>query len=60
MSSEFKKEMGRFLSADQINKILNQDNLWDFVTYLVDDLFKQIQAYRERTTSGKPQEIKRS
>ena len=42
MASEFKKEMCRFLSADQINKILDQDNLWAFVTYLINDLFEQI------------------
>lgn len=39
---EFKQEMRRFLSIDQINQIIEQDNLWDFITYLMKDLAKQI------------------
>ncbi|MGD0466434.1 MAG: nucleotidyl transferase AbiEii/AbiGii toxin family protein [Gammaproteobacteria bacterium] len=39
---EFKQEMHRFLAAEQINNTLNQENLWDFVTYLIEDLGNQI------------------
>ena len=39
---EFKQEMRRFLAAEQINNTLNQENLWDFVTYLIEDLGNQI------------------
>ncbi len=40
--SEFKKEMRRFLSAEQMNQIIEKDNLWAFITYLIDDLGKQL------------------
>ncbi len=39
---EFKQEMRRFLSIDQINQIVEQDNLWSFLTYLMKDLARQI------------------
>jgi predicted nucleotidyltransferase component of viral defense system len=39
---EFKQEMRRFLAAEQINNTLNQENLWDFITYLIEDLGNQI------------------
>ena len=39
---EFKQEMRRFLSIDQINQIVEQDNLWSFITYLIKDLARQI------------------
>ncbi len=40
---EFKQEMSRFLPTEQIDKILKQDNIWDFVIYLLEDLGHQIQ-----------------
>ncbi|MES2615202.1 MAG: nucleotidyl transferase AbiEii/AbiGii toxin family protein [Bdellovibrionota bacterium] len=39
---EFKKEMERFLSVSQIKKTIEQENLWDFLTYLIGDLYNQI------------------
>ena len=39
---EFKQEMRRFLSIAQINQIVEQDNLWGFITYLMKDLGRQI------------------
>ena len=39
---EFQQEMQRFLSGDQINQIINQNRLWDFVIYLIQDLQKQL------------------
>lgn len=35
---EFKKEMRRFLSLEQINKIVDQDNLWSFIVFLMKSL----------------------
>lgn len=35
---EFNNEMRRFLSAEQIKKTVEQDGLWSFVIYLMDDL----------------------
>lgn len=35
---DFKKEMQRFLPTEQINKVIDQDNLWDFIIYLMGDL----------------------
>lgn len=42
MASEFKYEMQRFLPADKINKTLEQNNLWDFIIYLIEELGHQI------------------
>lgn len=42
ISSEFTKEMHRFLPMDQINQILEKENLWPFITYLVEDFYNQI------------------
>lgn len=42
ISSEFTKEMHRFLPMDQINQILEKENLWPFITYLVGDFYNQI------------------
>jgi predicted nucleotidyltransferase component of viral defense system len=41
---EFKQEMRRFLSIDQINQIIQQENLWEFIIYLIKDLGKQIKV----------------
>lgn len=35
---EFKKEMHRFLSLEQINKTIDQDNLWSFIIFLMKSL----------------------
>ena len=43
LPGEFKKEMRRFLSLDQINKTIEQDNLWDFIVYLLSELNEQLQ-----------------
>ncbi len=43
MAKEFKQEMQRFLPAEQIRKTLEQENLWGFITYLMEDLRNQIQ-----------------
>lgn len=40
----FKQEMYRFLPAEQINKTLEQEDLWPFIVYLMDDLGQRIQA----------------
>lgn len=42
MLLEFKKEMHRFLSPDQINQILNKDTFWAFIAYLIEDLGRQL------------------
>jgi predicted nucleotidyltransferase component of viral defense system len=42
IEAEFKKEMRRFLSLQQINKIIEQNNLWSFIIYLMNDLAVQI------------------
>jgi len=42
ISVEFKQEMRRFLSAEQINQIIEKDKLWEFVVYLVEDLGRQM------------------
>lgn len=34
---EFKQEMHRFLSGEQVNKILEQENLLNFITFLLED-----------------------
>lgn len=39
LSSEFQKEMSRFLPSDQIAE---KDNLWTFIIYLMEDLYKQL------------------
>lgn len=42
ISSEFQNEMRRFLSVEQINQIVEKDNLWPFITYLIEDLYNQL------------------
>ncbi len=42
LALEFKKEMLRFLPLEQVNKIVEQDNLWAFIVYLVGDLGTQL------------------
>ncbi|PCI36500.1 MAG: hypothetical protein COB50_04605 [Thiotrichales bacterium] len=42
VENEFKKEMRRFLSLQQINEIVEQNNLWDFVVYLMGKFGNQI------------------
>jgi predicted nucleotidyltransferase component of viral defense system len=39
---EFQKEMQRFLPPEQINQIIKQDGLWNFIIYLIEDLEKQL------------------
>lgn len=42
LAIEFKKEMRRFLSLEQMNQVVEQSKLWDFIVYLMDDLGKQL------------------
>src|SRR5687768_15956955 len=42
MATEFKQEMRRFLSLAQINQTLEQENLWAFVIYLIEDFGSQL------------------
>ena len=44
MALEFKQEIQRFLPINQI-KTLEQDNLWNFITYLIEDLGDQIRDF---------------
>lgn len=46
MAAEFKQEMRRFLSGEQINKTLEQENLWAFITYLIEDLNNQVKHFK--------------
>ena len=39
---EFKQEMCRFLPTEQIDNILQQNNLWDFLIFLITDLGDKI------------------
>jgi predicted nucleotidyltransferase component of viral defense system len=38
MAADFKQEMRRFLPAEHISKTLEQENLWGFIIYLIEDL----------------------
>lgn len=38
ISSEFNKEMLRFLPVEKVQKHMNKDNLWSFIIYLINDL----------------------
>jgi hypothetical protein len=40
--AEFKQEMRRFLPIEQINQVIEQDNLWNFITYLIKNLGTQL------------------
>jgi predicted nucleotidyltransferase component of viral defense system len=42
MATEFKQEMRRFLPVEQLNQVLEQEKLWSFIIYLVEDLGNQI------------------
>jgi hypothetical protein len=42
ISLEFKQEMLRFLSPEQVRDTLNQRELWNFIVYLIGDLETQI------------------
>lgn len=42
ISLDFKQEMRRFLSVDQVNQIIEKEDLWDFIIYLIEDLSNQI------------------
>jgi predicted nucleotidyltransferase component of viral defense system len=44
LASGFEQEMVRFLPAEQINQIMKQGALWQFITYLMEDLTKQMKA----------------
>ena len=42
LAIDFKKEMLRFLPSEQINQMLDQDKLWSFIIYLINDLNTQV------------------
>jgi predicted nucleotidyltransferase component of viral defense system len=42
LPTEFKKEINRFLPSEQVSKIVEQDNLWAFIVYLLGDLETQL------------------
>jgi hypothetical protein len=42
MAFEFTQEMGRFLPVENIARTLQQDNLWNFIIFLLNDLEYQI------------------
>jgi predicted nucleotidyltransferase component of viral defense system len=42
---EFKKEMQRFLSIEQIKKIVDQNNLWSFIIHLINDLNTEMRIH---------------
>ncbi len=42
LEKEFRNEMARFLPIDQVNQVLNQENFWNFIVYLIKDLFEEI------------------
>lgn len=44
LKMDFKKEMQRFLPAEQISKVIEQNNLWDFIIYLMGDLGSKMRA----------------
>ena len=39
---EFKNELQRFLPGELFSDVMTQENLWEFVTYLLGDLFRQL------------------
>lgn len=42
IATEFKQEMRRFLSREQLSQTLEQKDLWSFIIYLIEDLGNQI------------------
>lgn len=45
IAAEFQAEMRRFLSVEQVDQMLKQENFWDFMVYLIDDLDNQMRNY---------------
>ncbi|MEI8320746.1 MAG: nucleotidyl transferase AbiEii/AbiGii toxin family protein [Alphaproteobacteria bacterium] len=45
IETEFKQEMHRFLPQESIKKVLEQENLWGFLTYLMEDLANQMMLF---------------
>lgn len=45
MLLEFKQEMLRFLSKKESEPMLEVEELWDFITYLIEELGNQIRYY---------------
>lgn len=48
LQSEFKQEMRRFLPAEQVNQIIEKNNLWSFITYLIEDFGNQIDNFFQK------------
>jgi len=42
ISLEFKKEMLRFLPFDQVSKIVENNDLWQFISYLIEEQYKEL------------------
>lgn len=45
MAAEFKQEMRRFLSPEKIHQTIEQENMWAFITYLMEDLNQQMRTF---------------
>ena len=43
---EFKQEMQRFLPMEQVNQVIEQDNLWGVIVYLINDLGSVLQNHQ--------------
>ena len=39
-------EIRHFLSTEPINQIVEKDNLWAFITYLIEDLESQMKKFQ--------------
>ncbi len=46
MAAEFIQEMRRFLPSEQINKVLKQEHLWEFMIALMESLGQQVSRLR--------------
>lgn len=44
LTIEFNKEMRRFLSLDEMDKILAHDELWSFIVYLMNNIGEQLHS----------------
>lgn len=52
IANEFALEMQRFLTKEQINTTLDQDNLWEFIKYLMKNLGDQINGVFAYNSNG--------
>lgn len=52
IANEFALEMQRFLTKEQINTTLDQDNLWEFIKYLMKNIGDQIKGVFAYNSNG--------